>query len=133
MLTAGWTPTSRPGRATTAGEIEALFAEDIWRYRYHPADDPIDGRAAVVESWLGEGDHPDASERDEAGTYDARYRAFAVDGDAAVATGDELLQGLGRDGPVVRVYDPVCFVMRFDPEGRCRVFTEWFVQRKKSG
>ena len=111
-------------------QIEALFAEDV-RYRYHPADDPIEGRAAVVESWLGEGDHPDASERDEAGTYDARYRAFAVDGDAAVATGTSSYKD-SVDGPVVRVYDN-CFVMRFDPEGRCRVFTEWFVQRKKSG
>ena len=35
-------------------------------------------------------------------------------------------------GPVERVYDN-CFVMRFDPDGRCREFTEWFVQRKKSG
>jgi hypothetical protein len=24
-----------------------------------------------------------------------------------------------------------CFVMRFDPEGRCREFTEWFIERPK--
>jgi SnoaL-like domain len=109
------------------GQIEALFTEHV-RYRYHPADEPIEGRAAVVESWLGEGDHPDASERDEPGTYEARYRAFAVDGDAAVATGTSSYKD-SPDGPVARVYDN-CFVMRFDSEGRCRVFTEWFVERK---
>ena len=108
-------------------QIEALFSEDV-RYRYHPADAPIEGRAALVESWLGEDDHPDASERDEAGTYEASYRAFAVDGDAAVATGTSSYKD-SPDGPVVRVYDN-CFVMRFDSEGRCRVFTEWFMQRK---
>ena len=32
------------------------------------------------------------------------------------------------DGPIVRTYDN-CFVMRFDPGGRCREFTEYFIQR----
>jgi ketosteroid isomerase-like protein len=111
------------------GQIEALFAEDI-RYRYHPEDDAIEGRAAVVESWLGEGDHADASTRDEPGTYDAAYRAVAVDGQVAVATGISSYRE-SPGGPVVRVYDN-CFVMQFDSEGRCREFTEWFIQRKKS-
>jgi ketosteroid isomerase-like protein len=108
-------------------KIEALFADDV-SYRYHPNDEPIEGRDAVVDSWLGEGDHPDASERDEPGTFEASYRAVAVDGDAAVAAG----QSSYRDepgGPVARVYDN-CFVMRFDSEGRCTEFTEWFMQRK---
>jgi ketosteroid isomerase-like protein len=111
------------------GQIEALFAEDI-SYRYHPEDDAIEGRAAVVESWLGEGDHADASTRDEPGTYDAAYRAVAVDGQVAVATGISSYRE-SPGGPVVRVYDN-CFVMQFDSEGRCREFTEWFIQRKKS-
>jgi len=111
------------------GQIEALFAEDI-SYRYHPEDDAIEGRAAVVESWLGEGDHADASTRDEPGTYDAAYRAVAVDGQVAVATGISSYRE-SPDGPVARVYDN-CFVMQFDSEGRCREFTEWFIQRKKS-
>jgi len=33
-------------------DIRALFTEDI-AYRYHPYDDPIVGREAVVASWLG--------------------------------------------------------------------------------
>lgn len=108
-------------------QIAALFAEDI-AYRYHPEDDAIVGRTAVVDSWLGEGDHPDASERDKAGTFDAAYRAVAVDGDVAVATGISSYRDR-PGGAVIRVYDN-CFVMQFDPEGRCREFTEWFVQRK---
>jgi ketosteroid isomerase-like protein len=108
-------------------QVEALFAEDI-TYRYHPADDAIEGRAAVVESWLGEGDHPAASTRDEPGTFDAAYRAVAVDGDVAVATGTSSYRDR-PGGAVVRVYDN-CFVMQFDSEGRCREFTEWFMKRK---
>jgi ketosteroid isomerase-like protein len=111
-------------------QIAALFAEDI-TYRYHPEDDGIEGRAAVVDSWLGEGDNPDASGRDEPGTWDAAYRAVAVEGDVAVATGISSYRDR-PGGAVVRVYDN-CFVMQFDSEGRCREFTEWFMQRKKSG
>jgi ketosteroid isomerase-like protein len=108
-------------------QIEALFAEDI-SYRYHPEDEPLVGRKAVVESWLGEGDHEDASSRDQPGTYEASYSAAAVDGDVAVATGMSSYRA-SPDGPVARIYDN-CFVMRFDSEGRCREFTEWFMQRK---
>jgi SnoaL-like domain len=107
-------------------QIEALFAETV-SYRYHPYDDPIVGREAVVESWLGEGEHADASTRDPEGTYDASYRAVAVEGDVAVATGSSsYLESPG--GPVQKVYDN-CFVMRFDADGRCTEFTEWFIQR----
>ena len=67
-------------------QIGELFAADV-RYRYHPYDDPVVGRAAVVRSWLGEATDAGAPARDEQGTYDAAYRAVAVDGDVAVATG----------------------------------------------
>jgi ketosteroid isomerase-like protein len=107
-------------------QITALFADDV-TYRYHPYDEPIAGRDAVVESWLGEGDHPGASARDPEGTYDASYRTVAVEGDLAVATGSSsYLESPG--GPVQKVYDN-CFVMRFDADGRCAEFTEWYIQR----
>jgi ketosteroid isomerase-like protein len=110
-------------------QIGELFADDV-QYRYHPFDDPVRGREAVVRSWLGEDESPDASARDEQGTYDAAYRAVAVDGDVAVATGSSsYLTAPG--GPVDKVYDN-CFVMRFDSAGRCREFTEWFIQRPRS-
>ena len=106
--------------------IGALFSEDV-EYRYHPYDEPVHGRDAVVEAWLGESDHEGASSRDAEGTYDASYRAVAVDGDVAVATGESLYSEK-PGGPVVQAWDN-CFVMRFDADGRCREFTEYFAER----
>jgi ketosteroid isomerase-like protein len=106
--------------------IGALFSEDV-EYRYHPYDEPVHGRDAVVEAWLGESDHEGASSRDAEGTYDASYRAVAVDGYVAVATGESLYSE-EPGGPVVQAWDN-CFVMRFDADGRCREFTEYFAER----
>ena len=61
------------------------------------------------------------------GTYDADYRAVAVDGDVAVAVGTSSYSEV-PGGPVTRVFDN-CFVIRFDADGLCREFTEWFVER----
>ena len=108
-------------------EIEALFSEGI-RYRYHPWDEPIEGRDAVIASWLGELESEDASSRDEHGTYDASYHAVAVEGDVAVATGSSTYYS-SPGGEVDRTYDN-CFVMRFDANGRCAEFTEWFMKRR---
>ena len=108
-------------------DITALFAPAI-QYRYHPYDEPVVGVDAVVASWLGEGDDADGSStRDEPGTYDARYTPYAVDGDLVVATGTSVYQD-HPEGPVVRTFDN-CFLMRFDPEGRCLEFTELYLQR----
>src|SRR5919107_1782928 len=82
-------------------EIAALFSDDV-AYRYHPSDQSVVGREAVVDSWL-------------------------VDGDVVVATGTSWYRET-PDGPVVRVYDN-CFVMRFDSADRCREFTEYYVRR----
>jgi ketosteroid isomerase-like protein len=67
-------------------EIGALFSADV-EYRYHPYDEPVRGRDAVVRSWLGEDEADGASTHDPEGTYDATYRVVALDGDVAVATG----------------------------------------------
>lgn len=101
--------------------IETLFAVDI-AYRYHPYDEPVVGRDAVVATWLAEGEHELTSSRDKPGTYDASYKAVAVDGDVAVAVGESTYTD-----PIV-AYDN-CFVMRFDSGGRCTEFTEWFMKR----
>ena len=106
--------------------IGALFTADV-EYRYHPYDQPLEGREAVVESWLGEGDHEGSSTRDEEGTYDASYEPVAVDGDRAVAVGSSTY-ATEPGGPADEVYDN-CFVMRFDADGRCSEFTEWYVKR----
>jgi ketosteroid isomerase-like protein len=113
-------------RSYNREEIGALFSEDV-EYRYHPYDEPVHGRDAVVEAWLGESDHEGASSRDADGTYDASYRSVAVDGDVAVATGESLYSE-EPGGAVVQAWDN-CFVMRFDADGRCREFTEYFAER----
>ena len=106
--------------------IGALFTDEV-KYRFHPYDDPVEGREAVVESWLGKGEHEGAPGRDEEGTYNASYRPIAVDGDVAVASGSSTYTR-GPGGPIDEIYDN-CFVMRFDADGRCREFTEWFMKR----
>jgi hypothetical protein len=46
-----------------------------------------------------------------------------------VATGSSTY--LREDGGIDKVYDN-CFVMRFDPDGRCSSYTEWFMERTKT-
>ena len=107
-------------------EIAALFSEDI-AYRYHPYDAPIVGREAVVASWLGEDTSENASTRDEPGTYEAEYSPVAIDKDTVVATGTSRYRE-APGGPVVRSYEN-CFVMRFDGDGRCLDFVEYYLRR----
>lgn len=106
--------------------IGALFSEDV-AYRYHPYDEPVRGRAAVVASWLGESATGASSTRDTPGTYEATYAPVAVDGDVVVATGTSTYRE-AADGPVVHVYEN-CFVMHFDGNGLCRDFTEYYIER----
>ena len=105
--------------------IGDLFSEDV-AYRYHPYDEPVTGREAVVAAWLGD-DTPDASSRDAAGTFDASYAPVAVDGDVVVAAGSSVYRDVAG-GPVVKVFHN-CFVMRFDDAGRCREFTEYYMRQ----
>ena len=109
-------------------EISALFAEDV-RYRYHPYDEPVCGRNAVVESWLGEDEEASASTPDQQGTYDASYRAVATDGEVVVATGTTTYAAQAGGG-VESVFHN-CFVMRFDRAGQCQEFTEWYVEQPR--
>jgi hypothetical protein len=110
--------------------IAALFSEDV-SYRYHPYDEPLRGRAAVVDSWLGKGEEPDPEASDAPGTYDAAYRPVAIDGDTVVAVGSTSYRP-DPDAAASKVFDN-CFVMRFDADGRCREFTEWYVRRPRPG
>ena len=102
-------------RSYDAAEIEALFAEEA-EYRYRPWYEPVRGRDAIVRDWL--------EDRDEPGSWDAQYEPWAVDGDAAVARGTTAY--FRPDGSVEQRYHNV-FLMRFDGEGRCREFTEWYM------
>jgi ketosteroid isomerase-like protein len=106
-------------------DVAALFSADV-AYRYHPYDEPVVGRDEVVASWLGESADDGTSTRDVPGTYDAQHSVVAVDGDTVVATGTSSYRDRAG-GPVVRTYDN-CFVMRFDDDGRCRDFTEYYLR-----
>lgn len=107
-------------------DVAALFSEDI-AYRYHPYDEPTVGRDAVVAAWLAEDGQDGSSSRDAPGTYEAGYSPVAIDGETVVATGSSRYRDV-PDGPVVRTYEN-CFILRFDGNGRCREFTEYYLRR----
>lgn len=95
--------------------IGELFGTDA-TYAYHPYDEPLRGRDAIVASWL--------SERDEPGSWEASYRPLMVQGDRAVATGETRY----ADG---RTFSNL-YVLRFDDDGRCVEFVEWYLEQPRS-
>jgi hypothetical protein len=101
-------------------EIADLFSADA-EYRYHPWDEPVRGRDAIVDDWVT----PDgnASSRDKPGTYDASYEAWAVDGTRAVAVGTSDYFTDATHSTRERRYHNT-YLLEFDPDGRCRSFTE---------
>jgi hypothetical protein len=105
--------------------VGALFAEAA-EYRYHPADEPIVGREAIVASWVAP--VGDASGRDEPGTYTARYEPYAVEGSRAVAVGWSRYWTDATRATEQATFDN-CFLLEFDADGRCRSFTEFFRER----
>jgi ketosteroid isomerase-like protein len=107
-------------------DIADLFTTDVV-YHYHPYDEPVFGREAVVASWLGEGSDTNASTRDAPGTYEASYSPVAVDGDVVVATGTSSYRE-EPGGPVTQVFEN-CYIIRFADDGRCREFTEYYMRR----
>lgn len=98
-------------RSGSPTEIGDLFSPDA-RYSYGPYQEPVVGREAIVARWT---ENPDAP-----GSWEAEYRPLAVRGDVAVATGESRY----ANG---RTYSNV-FACRFDPDGRCADFREWFVE-----
>ena len=101
-------------RTYDPARIADLFADDV-AYRYQPYLDPVVGRDAVVADWL---ESPDA-----AGSWAARYEPYTVEGDRAVAVGES--RYLNPDGSQRTVYFNV-WLLRFDGEGRCREFVEYW-------
>jgi hypothetical protein len=101
--------------------IENLFSAEAV-YRYHPYDAPVQGRDAIVASWL--------EERDPAGTYDGQYQTTLVDGDQAAASGRS--RYFEADGVTPRAEFYNLFLLRFDQDGRCSDFCEWYIERPKT-
>lgn len=95
--------------------IGALFSENAG-YRYHPYDEPVRGRDAIIANWL--------ENRDAPNTYKAEYTPIAVDGQVAVAQGRT--HYFDSEGKFLRQFDNI-FVIHFDNEGRCLDFCEWYM------
>jgi len=98
--------------------IGDLFSENA-TYAYDPFSEPIQGRAAIVASWLEQPDTP--------GTYDGHYEPILVEGDRAVTNGWSLY--FEQDGSTLRAEWNNIFVLRFDDDGRCMEYREWYMQR----
>jgi ketosteroid isomerase-like protein len=97
--------------------IGDLFSEDA-TYSYNPYSAPIRGRAAIVASWLDETDSP--------GTYDGHYEPIVIEGDRAVANGRS--RYFEQDGSTLRAAWDNIFFLRFDSEGRCMEYREWYME-----
>jgi ketosteroid isomerase-like protein len=101
-------------------EIADLFSADA-EYRYHPWDEPVRGRDAIVADWLAP--NGNASSRDAEGTYDAAYEAWSVEGGRAVAVGtSDYFTDASRTKRDRRYHN--VYLLEFDADGRCRSFTE---------
>jgi ketosteroid isomerase-like protein len=91
--------------------IGDLFTDDA-AYSYHPYDEPLKGRQAIIDSWLGD--------RDDPASWEASYAPIMLEGERAIAAG------------VTRYTDGTSYanlwVMRFAPDGRCSEYVEWFMQ-----
>jgi ketosteroid isomerase-like protein len=102
-------------------EIGALFTDDA-EYRWHPwdeGDDVARGRAQIVAAWL--------ENRDRAGTYRGAYHPLLVHDDQAITVGLSAYYTDETQTTLDRVYHNL-WVLRFGEEGRCRSFTEWYMQ-----
>lgn len=103
----------RSPNETTVGD---LFSPDA-RYFFGPYREAVVGRDAIVRDWMTDPDAP--------GSWEAEYRPLAIDGEVAVATGESRYPGEGK------TYSNI-FVCRFDADGRCTEFREWFMAKPKA-
>jgi len=101
--------------------IGDLFSENA-TYAYDPFSEPIRGRAAIVASWVEQPDTP--------GTYDGHYEPILIEGHRAVINGWS--RYFEQDGSTLRAEWNNIFVLRFDDEGRCTEYREWYMQRPEN-
>ena len=102
-------------------EIGELFTDEA-EYRWHPwdeGDDVARGRSQIVAAWL--------ENRDASGTYRGMYRPLLVKDDMAIAVGLSYYYTDKTQETLDRVYHNL-WVLQFTDEGRCRSFTEWYMQ-----
>ena len=100
-------------------QIAALFTEDAVYYT-DPFREPYRGQGAILRYWEESGDVPDA--------FDAHYEPLFAAGDHAVAHGYSRYFTQDRKS-VDKEYRNV-FVLRFDGDGRCAEYREWYMLRR---
>jgi hypothetical protein len=107
-------------RSYAPADIGDLFSEHAV-YSYRAGTRVVEGRAAIVASWLADPDEP--------GSWDAHYEPLAIDREVHVAIGTS--RYLDVEGAVRDEYSNI-FVCRFDAEGRCSSFTEWWMRTRQA-
>lgn len=103
-------------RSGDADAIGDLFSEEC-AYSFNGGHSAVDGREAIVAAWLTEDDQP--------GSWDAAYEPLAIEDQVHVSIGRT--RYFDEAGTVRDEYSNV-FVCRFDDEGRCREFGEWWMR-----
>ena len=98
-------------RSYDPDQIGALFAANA-RYAYHPYDQPLVGRQAIVESWLTDRDPPDS--------WQASYRPLLIDANHAIATGETRY---ARGDVYANLWE-----LTFEGDRRCTSFVEWYMK-----
>jgi len=104
----------RAWNSNEPGDIGSLFTGDAL-YHTGPFDEPWRGREAIVAGWLDRKDTP--------GSFNFRYQLLAAEDSLAV------VRGWTRYLEPPREYSNI-WLIRFDDQGFCSEFTEWWVKRK---
>jgi ketosteroid isomerase-like protein len=103
-------------RSNDPADIGDLFSEDV-SYSQDGGQSAIDGREAVVTSWLEDAYEP-------ALEWEAAYEPLAIEDQVHVAVGST--RYTREDG--TRDDFSNIFVCRFDEDGRCSELREWWMR-----
>jgi len=102
-------------RSRDADDIGALFGAEC-SYSYDGGHNAVQGREAIVKGWLDDEDD---------GAWEAAYEPLAVEDEVHVAIGHTRYFD---DAGLVRDEYSNIFVCRFDENGQCSSFSEWFMR-----
>ncbi|HEY7486269.1 MAG TPA: nuclear transport factor 2 family protein [Streptosporangiaceae bacterium] len=113
MTLADWIGAYRKAWETNdPADIGALFTEDA-AYFTEPHAQPWQGRDEIVRSWLDRLDEP--------GETTFEWQALAETPDVSIVQGRTTYRTLQK------VFSNL-WVIRFGADGRCREFTEWWLE-----